>query len=237
MPLNLNFTGVSGQTNYVCLVQRMSDLAFASGATGPFLAGLTFNQKKIVMTEGLLGNYQVTLDNSAWVDSEYHMYVCDSGTQLTYGSTNFWTEHGIESVPSGIAYTIWDEPISLHNTNGTFGSGENKNYQDLYFANIKAVIADNTQQDYVGATWYKNNLVLNSGSLTNPAVSIYRTDTGAALISNAVMSYTSPQLSSVYYNTAVPNLFPSGIPILINISGVIDGASRVWNSIVGVDIL
>lgn len=239
MSINLNYTGPSGQIYFVAVVQRMSDLTFSSGDSGPFLAGLTFNQKQILLNEvaGMLGEYRVTLDNSSWIDSEYIYSVCDSGKQLVLGAQNFWTKSGIECGPSGLPYQVWDEPIALHNINGTYGSGENKNFQDLYFANVKTVVSDGTQQDYIGVSWYKNNFIVSSGALTNPAVSVYRTDTGAVLLNNGVMSYSSAQLASVYTNIGTPNLFPSGIPILVNVSGTIDGITRNWNSIVGVDIL
>jgi hypothetical protein len=110
---------------------------------------------------------------------------------------------------------------------------------NLYYSNIK-YIRDNpagSWKDKYAVQWYKNGSPVTSGNLTNPAVSVYNALTGDALISNGIMSYSSPVLGHVYYQSVNPNVQTSGIPYLVVASGTIDGSTRQWNQIVGLDLL
>jgi len=236
MPINLNYTGPSGQNYFVAAIQRMSDLTFMSGTNGPFLTGLTFNQKQILLTEvaGMLGEYRVTLNNSAWIDSEYIYSVCDSGIQVVLGAQNFWTKSGIECGPSGLPYQVWDEPMSLHNTNGTFGSGQNKTVQDIYYADIRVLNNSPTNNEY-GVVWFKNTILVSSGNITNPAISCFDCTNGNALFQNKVMSYAS-NLGALSYIEPT-NKMVSGIPYEVRASGLIDGISQSWRGIKGLDLM
>jgi hypothetical protein len=127
--------------------------------------------------------------------------------------------------------------ISLYNANGTVGSGLNKVFTDAYFANIKYNKDNLESRDEFAACWYKNGLVVPSSNLTNPAISVYNTNTGAAVISNAVMAYSNVSLGVVRYNTANPLLIASGEPYQIIVSGTIDNLTRQWPLIIGLDYL
>ena len=105
---------------------------------------------------------------------------------------------------------------------------------NIYYANIKYV-RDNLTDRY-GVSWYKNGQLMNSGNLTNPALSVYNSQTGASLILDKVMSYASPTLGIVRYNET-GSLATSGIPYEVITSGNIDGSVKQWKNIIGLDIL
>ncbi len=137
-----------------------------------------------------------------------------------------------------IAHFIVDD---IYKANITQVSGIPIHYDDvgppLYFADIK-YIKDNAgplQDDYA-AVWFKNGQIISSGQLTNPAMSVFNAINGNALFSNAVMSYPSTQLGVVQYTqTTTGNLTASGIPYVVRVSGTIDGATRTWPLVVGLD--
>jgi hypothetical protein len=84
--------------------------------------------------------------------------------------------------------------------------------------------------------WFKNDQPVASGSLTTPAISVYHTLTGAAVISHQSMAYASPTLGVVRFDRT-PQILASGEPYLVAVSGIIDGSLRSWRSIVGIDLL
>lgn len=105
---------------------------------------------------------------------------------------------------------------------------------NVYYANIKFV-RDNITDRY-GVSWYKNGQLMGSGDLTNPALSVYNSQTGASLILNQSLVYTSPSLGLVRHFEST-NIQTSGIPYEVITSGNIDGSVRQWKNIVGIDIL
>lgn len=108
--------------------------------------------------------------------------------------------------------------------------------QDVYFAVIKYIADATNNRDEFAVHWFKNDQPVSSGSLTNPRISVYNTATGSVIINGQAMSYASPNVGVVRYNTAV-TLLASGEPYLVETSGTINSAMRTWRSIVGVDLL
>lgn len=106
----------------------------------------------------------------------------------------------------------------------------------VYFANVKYVRDNINSQDEYSVVWFKNDQPVQSGSLTSPAISVFNTSTGAAVVNNQKMSYASPNLGVVRYN-ATSSLLGSGEPYLVGVSGVIDSTVRTWRAIVGIDAL
>ena len=106
--------------------------------------------------------------------------------------------------------------------------------EDIYFANIKYVKDTTNLRDEYSAVWFQNTIPVTSGNLTNPAISVYNTNTGAALFVNQPMTYAG-QLGIVRYNDS-SFLTASGEPYLIYVSGTIGGGSRTWQQLVGLDL-
>ena len=261
--ITFDYIGASGQIFHVMTIERVSDTFFLNSGSLAFVNSPSFVQKQIYMPEfsGNLGNYRKVLDATSWNDSEYVYRVHNSGTQECLSASNFWLRNGVEAGPSGYTYSdirqvsgvnvqlssfytpslnienaVWDAQQSSHVTNGTFGSGVNKISQDIYFADIKFVKDNLNLRDEYSVSWFKNNQIVTSGQITNPALSVFNTSLGTALISNGIMSYSSVALSSLRYNDAI-NVVASGEPYLVSVSGTIDGSNRVWNNVVGLDYL
>jgi len=107
---------------------------------------------------------------------------------------------------------------------------------DIYFAQIKYISDTTNNADEFAVQWFRNDQPISSGELLNPAISVYNTSNGNSLIINESMSYASPNIGVVRYNKS-PMVMASGEPYLIEASGIIDSISRVWKSIVGIDLL
>jgi hypothetical protein len=124
---------------------------------------------------------------------------------------------------------VWDEATAGHVSADTFGAA----LQPVYYANIKYVKDAGNASDEYAACWYKDATPVESGSLTNPAISVYNTNGGASLFTNQTMDYASTALGVVRYDSTL--LTPSGEPFVVHVSGVIDSVSRTWKQIVGLD--
>lgn len=132
---------------------------------------------------------------------------------------------------------VWNARQDQHNTNETFGSGINKITQNLYFANIKFDKDSTVPQDEYNVNWFKNALPIVSGQITNPALSVFKTDgTNGSLFTNKVMNYANVNMGTVRYNE-VTNLAVSGEVYLAVASGIIDGLTRTWQNLIGLDSL
>lgn len=147
----------------------------------------------------------------------------------------------ISGVPVGtskyIPDKVWDELQSPHNTNGTFGSGLFKVTQDLYYANIKFNKDSTVPQDEYNVNWFRNSTPLSSGQITNAAISVFKTDgTNTALFINKVTGFTNVNTGTVRYNENT-NLAASGETYLAFASGTIDGGTRTWSNLIGLDYL
>jgi len=131
---------------------------------------------------------------------------------------------------------VWQANLTQYTGNNTAGSGLNKIIADVYFANIKFVKDGTVPRDEYTIHWFKNSQQVGHSGVTNPALSVFRTNIGTALISNAVLNYNNEFNGSIRYNEPT-NLATSGEPYLAVTSGVIDGAVRVWSNLVGLDYL
>lgn len=120
--------------------------------------------------------------------------------------------------------------VDLQSASGQFALNEN-----IYYADIEYIKDGVNLQDEFVVSWFKNASIINSGSITNPAISAYNTTTGAALFENQKLSYASTSLSPLRYNKTT-QLLASGEPYLIITSGVIDSANRVWKNVVGINV-
>lgn len=106
---------------------------------------------------------------------------------------------------------------------------------DIYFAQIKHVQDTNNDTDEFVVHWFRNDQPVSSGELTTPTLSIYNTATGASIVQNAGMYYSSPNVGTVRYDS--PIILASGEPYLVETSGTISSSVRTWRSIVGIDTL
>jgi hypothetical protein len=173
---------------------------------------------------------------------------CYKGHFVASGSLGFEQGKYYEIMASGKVAGLTDYDVidrfildGIYRANVVQISGTPISYtnlvDDLYFADIK-YIKDNAgplQDDYA-AVWFKNGQILSSGQLTNPAMSVVNAINGTALFSNAVMSYPTTQLAAVQYTqTTAGNLTASGIPYVVRVSGTIDGATRTWPLVIGLD--
>lgn len=127
----------------------------------------------------------------------------------------------IDEMASG----VWTQDPSIFNTG--FGA----QLQPIYFADIKQYFDTANNRDEYGVQWFNGPTAVTSGQLTNPAISVYRTDTGASIFQNQKMDYTSPVLGSVRYQTTT--LLASGEPYLAIVSGTISSSTRVFPKIIG----
>lgn len=107
---------------------------------------------------------------------------------------------------------------------------------DVYYANIKLTKDGLNSQDEYTVQWFKNSAVLNSGDITNPAISAYTTNSNNALFTNKQLNYFSVNHGGLRYNETV-NVVVSGEPYLVMTSGTIDGFTRVWSNLCGIDYI
>jgi hypothetical protein len=149
------------------------------------------------------------------------------GVFLTDGSIGGVTLETNTVKWNGQSVSVNDDNLPLVSTN------------DLYYCNIKYLRENpvGSYTDRYAVQWYKNGSPVSSGELTNPRISVYNSLTGGALISHGTMSYSSPVLGQVYYQSSNPTVQTSGIPYLVAVSGTIGSAVRQWNQIVGLDLL
>ena len=102
---------------------------------------------------------------------------------------------------------------------------------NVYYADTELIQDQNNNLDSYGVQWFKNSAALPSGSVTNPAFSVYNLLTGTALLSNRTLSYSSVLVGGLGKNET--SLTSSGVPYLIVASGTIDGTTRIWQNVVG----
>lgn len=105
---------------------------------------------------------------------------------------------------------------------------------DVYYANIKLTKDGINNQDEYTVQWFKNSTVLASGDITNAAVSAYTTNSNNSLFTNKVLNYFSINHGGLRYNETA-NLIASGEAYLVITSGTIDGFTRTWSNICGID--
>lgn len=136
-----------------------------------------------------------------------------------------------------IASGVWDEPITAHNLNNTFGSGVRELMGNSYYSMLRCVKDSTLNRDEYLVQWYRNSTPLGSGAVTSPAISIHRTDVdNTVLAANKVLSWSSVNNGGLRVNEAT-NLIASGEPYMARMSGTIDGSVRNWDVPFGVDLL
>lgn len=143
-----------------------------------------------------------------------------------------------DSLPNitGVVTAVWDEPITNHNVNNTFGSGVLELMGNTYYSMLRCIKDSTNNTDEYVVQWYRNSTPLASGAVTSPTLNVYRTDTGATLVSNKTLSWTSINNGGLRANETI-NLINSGEPYMATMAGTIDGVSRTWSVPFGVDLL
>jgi uncharacterized repeat protein (TIGR01451 family) len=107
---------------------------------------------------------------------------------------------------------------------------------DVYYAAIKFIKDSTVPEDEYSVHWFKNSYSLPSGSILNPAISVYNTNSNASLFTNKILNYQSVNHGGLRYNETT-NLAISGEAYIVITSGTINGAVRNWTNIVGLDYL
>lgn len=227
-----NSTGFSGYYSRVG-DSSVTNISFATATAGTFTTGGFIALDNVKMP----GVYELGIPNSALAVGAPRVNL------LLYGANNMVPcpiEIELDKIDyqTSVQDAVWNSPISGYPTNGTFGSGMNKVAEDVYFSNIKYVKDATVPEDEYTVSWYKNNQILSSGQITNPALSVFQTSNGNAIFSNGVMTYATPSLGVVRYNyNTAASLLASGEPYIVMASGTIDGATRTWGQLVGLDYL
>jgi hypothetical protein len=108
--------------------------------------------------------------------------------------------------------------------------------QDIYYANVKLVKDNINTRDEYNVNWFKNSLPVVSGQLTNPAITVYKTSDNTTLFANQTLTFANTILGVSRFNSA-SNIVVSGEVYLARVSGTIDGATREWQNLIGIDAL
>lgn len=161
-----------------------------------------------------------------------------------FASDKYYSVEVSGSIDNQTAFTTVKEFVidDLYDVNIVQVSGENVNisdfqYQDtpIYFANIKYVYDGTNGHDEYAIQWYQDDQPVTSGDITNPAISIYNTSDGSAVIEHQKLTYASPLLGVLRHNE-VSSLLASGEPYLVETSGTINSSLRTWKTLVGIDV-
>lgn len=126
-----------------------------------------------------------------------------------------------------VASGVWTQDPASFNTG--FGA----QLQPLYFADVKQYYDLANNRDEYDVQWFNGGIHVTSGQLTNPALSVYNTTTGAAVLANKTLTYASTQLGAVRYNSSAAEVLASGEPYLAVVSGTIGGATRTFMKVIG----
>lgn len=214
-----NFTLRSGRTG-----QYKANIVCSTG--NGYEAGKYYNVEASGKVDGETGH--TTISRFQVLNNNYDSLPTISGNAAAVA--------GAMPTISGIVNGVWDEPMTNHNLNNTFGSGVREGLSSHYYSMLRYIKDSVQNQDEYLVQWYRNSTPLSSGNVLNPAITIYRTDTGAALVSNKALSYTSLNNGSLRTNELV-SLVASGEPYMAVMSGLIDSSNRVWAVPFGIDVL
>lgn len=129
----------------------------------------------------------------------------------------------VDEVASG----VWTQDPSIFNTG--FGA----QLQPIYFTDIKQYYDLANNRDEYSVQWFNGSSAVTSGQLTNPALSVYNTNTGSAVFQNKTLTYASPVLGVVRYNSSASEVLSSGEPYLAIASGTIGGSTRSFQKVIG----
>jgi len=184
---------------------------------------LTGNLSANSMMVGRYDGYFYTSGNMFDEDSHYQVWV--SGRVI-----------GISDVIPVKSFIVKNAPdVNITKVSGQLING-NDFGSNLYYANIKFNKDVINSRDEYTVNWFKNSRPLSSGNFTNPALTVCRTDNGTAIFSNQKMTYADKSIGVVRYNDSV-NLTSSGEAYLVIASSTIDGSSRRWEQLIGIDSL
>ena len=179
-----------------------------------------------------------SMQPSPYFSGKYDGYFYTSGTMFNAGT---YYEVSVSGAVLGLTDVIPVKTFVLEDTFNanvvqTSGNAISPFFgQDIYYCNIKMnKDATNSRDEYV-FNWFKNGTPLSSGSISNPAVSIYNTSDGSSFITNQQLTFASVNLGVLRYNST--SLLPSGETYLVVTSGTIDSSTRTWQNLVGVDAL
>lgn len=111
------------------------------------------------------------------------------------------------------------------------------NEPNVYFADLKYTKDISGINDEYTVVWLKDTTILSSGNISNPAISVYKTNDSTALFENQTMDFIGTQGILRYNETTPANIQNSGEPYLFVASGTIDSSTRVWKKLVGIDLL
>lgn len=187
-------------------------------------------------TQVLTGN----LSANAMMVGRYDGYFYTSGTMFDEDAHyQVWvsgTVVGTSDIMPVKSFIVKNAPdVNVTRVSGQFVNG-NDFGSNLYYANIKFNKDVINSRDEYTVNWFKNSRPLSSGNFTNPALTVCRTDNGTAIFANQQMTYANSSIGVVRYNDSV-NLTASGESYLVIASSTIDGSSRRWEQLIGIDSL
>ena len=184
---------------------------------------LTGNMSANGMMVGRYDGYFYTSGSMFNEDSHYQVWV--SGRVA-----------GVADVLPVKSFLIKNAPdVNVTKVSGNFVNG-NDFGGNLYYANIKFNKDVINSRDEYTVNWFRNNQPLASSNITNPAMTVYKTDSATTLFANQRLSFVSTVLGVTRHNET-SSLTASGEAYLVVASSTIDGSSRRWEQLVGIDSL
>lgn len=198
----------------------------------------TVRRRQDISANNVISNAVMQTDPNIY--GLYNGYFYTSGTMFSNGD---YCDVYVSGKVQGLTDLIFVKSFKVgdvFDANITQISGNYINYNDFgassYFANIKYNKDNLNAQDEYTVNWFKNNQVLSSGNITNPAISVYNTNGNSALFTNKKLTFASTGLGVLRYNET-SNITASGESYLVIASGTIDGATRTWQNLIGIDAL
>ncbi len=185
------------------------------------------------------GLYRATMNLSGSLFTEGHYYtVATSGTVNLRNGLEAWGFHVpsgevTPSTPAAIADAVWDETVTGHVANDTFGSGLGAAMLPIFYADIRYTYDKNAaSQDEYTVAWFRNAIQLSSGDISsNVYIQGYKRSDGTNLFATTTMGAASTTLGLFTHSESAGRLVP-GEAAMIEVSGTIQGANRVWSKII-----
>lgn len=246
MTIKFSATYESGQTLAVTL-ERISDgYLWRETATQAWetVGTSTFDQRKISLTEGnsdKLGSYTGVssglFGNPGRVRARLHNDGHANNYTISGDEIFVWNSEELiplrSQVTDNMVYVdssglIWSNLVQI---SGSPVSKQELIGPDSYYAAIKFI--HDLGQDEYAVTWYKNALIVSSGDISNPAISVKKTSDGTYLVDNQTMNFIGAEGDLRYNDNS--NIAISGEPYMVYVSGTIDSAVRVWKNPIGID--
>lgn len=201
-----------------------------------------------VFTQALDGFYQGIFfgpDELLW--AKYHIHLEDTTDWYIFGDYNHATptqlktfepvadvsDVSVDTIVSG----VWLENPDNYTGIYSMGSGIQKCFEDILFADVKQYKDITGINDEYGVIWFKNGMALNSGDISDPAISVYNTVDGAAVFENQTLDFAGTLGALRYNETTAANHLASGEPYMVITSGTIESKNRTWKKVIGLDYL